>query len=184
MNYLPCGDYEWVEPKDYEAVTDAIKKWEFDQDEGYIICCDLGYPQHLHKLHDQNPLAPEKKTITYKDLSPYSRQFVTKRYLPKVVKAYEENIKKYFYSYSSVKLVSTLQTKESYTLHYMNLKLYLDLGMTAGKIHKILRFRQAPLARKFIEDTTLRRSLASIFSNYLKLVTKEHFYFFHFLGRQ
>ena len=39
------------------------------------------------------------------------------------------------------KLVPNLGNKNSYTLHYINLQLYLLLGMELTKMHKILKFK-------------------------------------------
>ena len=41
------------------------------------------------------------------------------------------------------KLVPNLGKKSNYITHYMNLKLYLSLGMKLIKIYNILKFKQA-----------------------------------------
>jgi hypothetical protein len=43
-----------------------------DQEYGYIIECDLTYPQKLHKEHSSFPLAPENVEIDSSMLSPYA----------------------------------------------------------------------------------------------------------------
>ncbi|KAG8173917.1 hypothetical protein JTE90_012421 [Oedothorax gibbosus] len=54
---LPVSDFEWVEP---DSVTEEdIREWEDDNDKGLILEVDLNYPQDLHDLHNEYPLAPE-----------------------------------------------------------------------------------------------------------------------------
>jgi hypothetical protein len=43
-----------------------------DQEIGYIVECDLLYPESLHKLHASFPLAPESVEINSAMLSPYA----------------------------------------------------------------------------------------------------------------
>jgi len=47
-----------------------------DTEIGYIIECDLEYPEHLHSSHSDYPLAPEHFTVDVDMLSPYAKQFV------------------------------------------------------------------------------------------------------------
>jgi hypothetical protein len=97
---------------------------------GYIIECDLDYPQNLHKLHSEYSLCPEKRKIKKSELSPYQKKLCDIKKL---------NIKRI----ASEKLVLTLYDKKNYTLHYRNLKLYLKLGMKLKKIHKVLSLNQS-----------------------------------------
>ena len=41
---------------------------------GYFIECDLEYPEELHDLHNDYPLAPEKLIVEDDWLSPYCKQ--------------------------------------------------------------------------------------------------------------
>jgi hypothetical protein len=51
----------------------------------------------------------------------------------------------------------TLYDKKNYTLHYRNLKLYLELGMELKKIHKVLSFNQSAWIKPYIFlNTNLR----------------------------
>ena len=55
-----------------------------DNPTGYILEVDLEYPRDLHELHElhnDNPLAPEKVTLTEEMLSPYSKSFPGKHVL-------------------------------------------------------------------------------------------------------
>ena len=44
---------------------------------GYILEVDLEYPDELHNLHNDCPLAAEKLEITYDMLSNYSKKLLT-----------------------------------------------------------------------------------------------------------
>ena len=95
---------------------------------GYIFEVDLKYPDELHVLHNDYPLAPEKLPITYDMLSDYCK---------KIADDYEIKV-------SDVKkLIPNLGDKTNYVLHYRNLQLYLSLGMKLTKIHRMLKFKQS-----------------------------------------
>ena len=47
-------------------------------DIGYILEVDLEYHKELHKLHNDDPLAPEKLTVTNNILSKYCKQIADK----------------------------------------------------------------------------------------------------------
>ena len=65
---LPTHGFHWTEPFDVTEVPD-------DASEGYILEVDLDYPSHLHDMHNDYPLAPEKRVIDKSMLSPYCRAF-------------------------------------------------------------------------------------------------------------
>ncbi|GBM54161.1 hypothetical protein AVEN_195153-1 [Araneus ventricosus] len=52
--YLPHGGFKWSTVSDVTHIAD-------DSDTGYIIDCDLQYPDNLHNLHSDLPLAPESR---------------------------------------------------------------------------------------------------------------------------
>ena len=87
---------------------------------GYILEVQLKYPEGLHKLHNDYPLAPEKLAITY-DVLDYCKE-IADEYGTKV-----GNVKK---------LVPNLGDKTNYVLHCRNLQLYWSLGMKLTKIYK------------------------------------------------
>ena len=47
-------------------------------DTGYFLEVDLEYPNELHELHNDYPLAPEKLTVTNDMLSKYCKKIADK----------------------------------------------------------------------------------------------------------
>ena len=69
-SYLPYGGFGWLKNVDGFDVNSIGKKspiW-------YIVKVDLEYPQELHILHNDYPLAPEKLAIPYEMLSDYCKK--------------------------------------------------------------------------------------------------------------
>ena len=115
------------------------------QKKGVILELDLEYPEELHDLHNDYPLAPEKILVTDDMLSPYCKGLKD-----------SENIS----SGRVHKLVPNLMTKEKYVLHYRNLQQYLSLGLKLKKVHRVLEFTQKPWMKKYIDFNTEKRTMA------------------------
>ena len=91
-------------------------------DVGYILEVDLKYPDKLHELHNDYPLAPEKLAVTNDILSKYCKSIADK---------YEIKVG------DVKKLIPNLGgNKNKYVVHYKNLQLYLSLGMKLTKAHR------------------------------------------------
>ena len=74
---------------------------------GYILKVDLKYPDELHKLHNDYPLALEELTIPYDMLSDYCKEIADD----------------YGIKVGDVKnLIPNLGDKTNYVLHYRNLQ--------------------------------------------------------------
>eukprot|EP00111_Clytia_hemisphaerica_P012200 TCONS_00035812-protein len=106
------------------------------------------YPQHLHDLHTDYPLAPERIQVTPDMLSPEQLRLLDADSLDKVKLP---KIKK---------LIPNLFNKRNYTVHYRNPKFYLAQGLVLTKIHRVISFEQSPWLKKYIDLNTYRRSLA------------------------
>nr|CAH7714504.1 unnamed protein product [Callosobruchus chinensis]CAH7717111.1 unnamed protein product [Callosobruchus chinensis]CAH7730238.1 unnamed protein product [Callosobruchus chinensis]CAH7732126.1 unnamed protein product [Callosobruchus chinensis] len=55
---LPIGNFTWVENIDFYR-EDILKTLD-DSDTGYILEVDLEYPIHLHEIHKDLPLCPQR----------------------------------------------------------------------------------------------------------------------------
>ena len=142
--YLPYEKFEWLENIDKFDVMSINEK----NDIGYFLEVDLKYPDELHKLHNDYPLAPEERADSSDMLSEYCKKIADK-YKIKV-----GDVKK---------LIPNLGNKTKYVLHCRNLQLYLSLGMRLTKIHKVLKFKQADWMKKYIDFNTKRKNAANDF---------------------
>ena len=140
--YLPYGGFKWLKNVDGFDVNSISEKSSIR----YVLEVDLEYPDELHVLHNDYPLAPEKLAIPYDMLSDYCKKIADK-YGIKV-----GDVKK---------LIPNLGDKTNYVLHYRNLQLYLSLGIKLTKIHKVLKFKQSKWMKKYIDFNTEKRTNAA-----------------------
>ena len=138
--YLPTGGFKWLN-EEFLLLDDYTD----DSDKGLILEVDLEYPDELHNLHNDYPLAPEKVKVERDMLSTYCKEIANK-----------------FNMSSGLvhKLIPTLGNKEKYVLHYRNLQLYLDLGLKLKKVHRALEFNQSPWLKEYIDFNTVKRANA------------------------
>ena len=154
---LQVGDFNWLPPEDFilDNYTDESRK-------GVILEVDLEYPEELHHLHNDYPLAPEKILVSDHMLSPYCKGLKD-----------SENIS----SGRVHKLAPNLMCKGKYILHYRNLQQYLSLGMKLKKVHRVLEFTQKPWMKKYIDFNTEKRKMAknSFEKDFFKLMNNSVF---------
>ena len=126
-----------------------------------VLEIDLEYPQELHDLHNDYPLAPEEMKGTKEMLSSYC----------------ESIREKFNISIGHVhKLIPTLNKKEKYVLHCRNLQLYTDLGLKVKKMHRVLEFNQSPWLKRHIDFNTQKRTQAKTrLKNFFKLMNNSVF---------
>ena len=140
--YLPYKKFDWVKNVDRFDINSINEK----SDTGYFLEVDLEYPDELHELHNDYPLAPEKLAVTNDMLSKYCKE-IADEYDIKV-----GDVKK---------LIPNLGNKTKYVLHYRNLQLYLPLGMKLTIIHRILKFKQSDWMKRYIDFNTEKRKNAA-----------------------
>jgi len=95
-------------------------------DTGYIVECDLKYPEKLHELPSDYHMAPEHLTVSPEMLSDFCSELKEKNWIP------------------SQKLIPNLLDKTKYLCHYRNLQFYIKHGLILTKIHRIISFDQNP----------------------------------------
>jgi hypothetical protein len=144
--YLPYGECKWLQDKDIRNI-DWLSIPE-NNEIGFILEVDLEYPETLHDLHSEFPLAPVKRKIEFQELSPYQKDLVENLELNGIRRV------------PSKKLILDLNNKYNYVLHFNNLKLYLELGLKLKKIHKVLSFKQKPWLKPYIMFNTRLRERA------------------------
>ena len=113
---------------------------------GYFLEVDLEYPDELHELHNDYPLAPEKLAVSSDTLSNYCKEIADK----------------YEIKFGDVKkLIPKSGNKTDYVVHYRNLQLYLSLGVKLTKIHRVLKFKQSDWMKKYIDFNIKKRMNAA-----------------------
>ena len=108
--YLLYRRFEWLENIDNFDIMSFNDKSPI----GYFPEVDPEYPEELHELHNDFPLAPEKRTVSSNMSSKYCKKFGDE---------YEIKVG------DVKKVIPNLGNKTNYVLHYRNLQLYLSLGI-------------------------------------------------------
>ena len=135
--YLPTGNFRWMTDKEINKID--LAEYKENSKKGLILEVDLDYPQQLHDLHNDYPVAPEKAKVSNNMLSEYCIKIA----------------EKYNISISQVnKLIPTVKDKKEYVLHYRNLQLNLDLSLKIKKVHRVLEFDQSPWLKQYIDFNT------------------------------
>ena len=70
---LSKSNFHW---KRVMPTEEQSKKMKRDLKKGWILEVDLEYPAYLHDLHNDYPLAPEKKAINPETMSGYQRRLM------------------------------------------------------------------------------------------------------------
>ena len=122
--YLPYGKFKWLKNVDEFDVNWISEKSSI----GSFPEVDLEYPNKLHELHNDYPLAPEKLAVSSDMLYKYEIKVV--------------DIKN---------VIPNLRNKTNYVVCYRNLQLYLSLGMKLNKIHRVVEFKQSDWMKKYID---------------------------------
>ena len=135
--YLLSGNFRWMTDKEINKID--LGKYKADGKKGLILEVDLEYPQELHNLHNDYPIAPEKIKVSNGRPSEYCKMIA----------------EKYKISIGQVnKLIPMLRDKKEYALHYRNLQLYMALGLKVKKAHRVLEFNQSLLLKQYIDFNT------------------------------
>ena len=74
--YLPCSEFKWLNKK--EIIRFYLNSISENSFVGYILEVGLEYPDELHNLRNDYPLAPEKPEITQNMSSKYCSDITNK----------------------------------------------------------------------------------------------------------
>ena len=86
-----------------------------------MVECDIEYPDNLHDLHNDYPLAPDKIVIDdVVEMSPCRKSIIKKFNDEYSIKIKKSNVPK---------LVTSFLSKKGYVIHARLLKYYLELGL-------------------------------------------------------
>ena len=147
---LPVGGFKFLS---FEEIHDLDIMSIGENDEiGYIFDVDLWYPEDLHDLHNDYPLASESFEVSADIYSPYAKELL-EQLGRKPCRA-------------TTKLVPNLCTKRNYVVHYRNLQFYIRHGLVVVETHKVLKFTQRRWLAPYIDLNTQKRKAAS--SNFEK----------------
>ena len=137
--YLPYGGFKWLKNSDNFDMNSVSENSPI----GYILNVDLEYPDELHVLHNNYPLAPEKLAIPYDMLSGYCK---------KIADEYGIRVG------DVMKLIPNLSSKTNYVVHERKLQLYLSLGKKLTKTRRVLKFKQSSWMKQYIGFNTGKRT--------------------------
>lgn len=150
--HLPISNYEWVKQEDCSdeemqmfSNVNTILNTPNDAENGYIFEVDVTHPKSTHVTQNDFPFCAEKRTLPEEAV-------------------HINGLKK-----SKIKkLLLTLHDKKNYVIHYSMLKLALQHGVVVTKVHRILKFKQSPWLKPYIElNTELRKRATNDFEKTL-----------------
>lgn len=142
---LPIGEFRFLSAE--EVAEFDVSTVNEDDEYGYLCEVSLEYGDHLHDLHNDFPVAPERVSVPYRLLSPLQKRLNSVYELP-------ENP-------GIPKLIPNLCDKENYTVYGSTLKLYVELGLVVKQIHRVATFRQKAWLAKYIDHNTAQRQKAT-----------------------
>ena len=89
--HLLTGDFRWMTDKEIFKID--LGKYKTDGKKGLIPEVDLEYPQELHNLHNDYPVAPEKVKVSKNMLLGYCKK-IAEKYKISISKQTNPNVKR------------------------------------------------------------------------------------------
>ena len=140
------GEFQWLDDNEIDelyANGDGYKEFNEESEYGYIIESDIDYPEELHDLHNDFPLAPENLKTTVEMLSEFQQSVYPEHEL--------KNMKE--------KLSPNLMNKKNYVAHYMNMKYYDEVGLVVHRPKRVLKFKQSPWLKSYVDRNNGLRAM-------------------------
>ena len=138
--YLP---YDEIKIDNTIDINNALKT-DDNNDVGYIIECDLHFPEEIHHKLKEFPPAPEILVPKDEWMSDFQLD------LQKELKIKTK----------TKKLIPHLMDHKNYCIHYRNLKYLVELGIEITKVHNIVSFKQKDWMKSYIDFNTDKRKQA------------------------
>ena len=108
--FLPKSGFKWIDPKEFD-----LFECTSNSSKGCVLDIDLEYPKGLWKLHNDYPLAPDKREIKRELLVDCQLKIADLHQMLK-------------------KIVPNFFVEEKYVIHYEKLQLYLRLRLKLKNI--------------------------------------------------
>ena len=143
---LPHSDFSWIEDVS-QFTRENILNLSEGGEWGYTLEVDLGYPKHLHPSTADFPLAPESGEISSDMFSEFMHTF-------------HKTLNPMHTYKPSRKLLLTQYDREHYIVHFAVLKFYLQMGLTLNKVHRVVKYRQSPWLKPYIDYNSKQRSIS------------------------
>ena len=124
MKKLPDKDFKFT-----TTSLDCIFNTPVDSDHGYYIVCDIDYTNSCTDRTEQLAIMPHKRKINDNELG------------------YREREKG---KTKTEKFILDQNNKTDYTVHYRMLKFYIEMGVKATKIDRVIKFKQDYICRDYI----------------------------------
>ena len=140
VSSLPLSDFKWCDMNIHDVISYA-QQWTDDSADGITVEVDFEYPEDLHDLHNEYPLAPVKRSVLEDEISAKSLQDLgDAKFL------------------GSTKLICDLHDKKNYVIHISALKFYLEQGLIITKVHRCIAYTQSKWLKKYIDFNTEMRA--------------------------
>ena len=143
--FMPFKDFRWLKSDDWEKIDWTVQR--DDQPIGYFIECDLLYDKSFHDMHNDYPLAPERMQMNFEKLNETQLKILRNYRISKS-------------SLQVTKLVPHFLPRKKYCVHYLNLKFYMEHGLTLEKVHRVIAFEQKPWLAPYINKNQVLRTVA------------------------
>ena len=146
--YLPYKDIKW----DNDTTLEEVIATDDEASKGYIVECDLSFPEEIHEKIKEYPPCPENIAPKLEWMTDFQKQLLSN----KKTESNPDKLQKSLH----MKLIPHLNEHKNYVIHYRNLKFIKELGASIDKVHNIISFQQKPWLKDYIDLNTNKRKAA------------------------
>jgi hypothetical protein len=144
---LPCRDFEWIEPENLESID-----WlniDTEGEECYTLKVDLSFPDDIHDVTADLPLAAVNQLVTWEMLTELKREDY---------RSMREQRHQPVHYTPGKKLLQTCEPKHEYIANFRMIKYFLQMGMAIAKFHSFIKCKQAYVLRDYVEMNSRKRA--------------------------